>query len=144
MVQSRTAKFLLAAAAMNVAIAFAQPAASQAVPATDVPQLRDALYDTAAKSEMREQAAQRLLSRPDPSARTAIVDALGGTANVQLAAARALATHPTADPEFRPAAAAAARPVEPRAAARRRRPGVDRLQKRPQRPGTPSGAGERQ
>lgn len=69
---------------------------------TDIAALTRTLTDSTAKQDLRDQAAERLLSRPDPAARTAIVDALTqfGQPGVQLAAARALAGLPTADPKL--------------------------------------------
>jgi HEAT repeat protein len=98
--QRRPAQFLIIAAAIAAAPfvrAQATPAAD--VPTTDVPALRAALYDNNARPDQREQAAQRLLSRPDPAARDILRVALTefGQPAVQLAAARALAAKPTAD-----------------------------------------------
>lgn len=100
----RVVQLLIALAVADAAAGLlrAQTAAvpTAAVPTTDIPALRTALYDPAARPDQREQAAARLLSRPDPAARTVIRVALSevGQPAVQLAAARALATTPTPDP----------------------------------------------
>ena len=93
------AAVILAAVSAAMAVV-GSVACAQPVPTTDVPVLRATLYDDAAKPEQREQAAQRLLARPDPAAREVLRTALSevGRPAVQLAAARALAGTPTADP----------------------------------------------
>lgn len=88
------ASVIFAALSVIASVAPAQP-----VPTTDVPGLRATLYDDSARPEQREQAAQKLLARPDPAAREALKVALSeiGRPQVQLAAAKALAATPTAD-----------------------------------------------
>ena len=97
------AHMLIASAVFLTAAASAQAQTTPAaIPTTDVPQLKNQLYDVAATQAQHEQAAGRLLVRPDPAARVIIASALldYGQPGVQLAAARALADNPTNDPQL--------------------------------------------
>lgn len=101
--RKRANLLLIAAAACAVSCAVTSGLRAQnAVPASDVPALREALVDPSAKQEQRDLAAKRLLSRPGPEARQVLRDALQNiqTSGVALAAARALADTPTPDPGF--------------------------------------------
>lgn len=78
----------------------APPAEPLVIPASDVPQLEQTLFDPASSPAQREQAARRLVSRATPEARQAIRRALTdiGFADGQLAAARAITADPDPDP----------------------------------------------
>lgn len=102
----RTAQILTLATALGTVNGLAQTAPQNvppaSVPTTDVPALKAALYDTSAKADARDQAAQRLLARPGPEARGVILQAIKDDSSpaVQLSAVKALANSPTADPNL--------------------------------------------
>lgn len=95
--------FLLLTAVLNVGTGFLRAqAATEPIPTSDVPQLREWLLDPGSKQEQREIAARRLLARPGNQARQVIRDALIEVSQpgAQLAAAKALAEIPTVDPRL--------------------------------------------
>ena len=99
MPQRHAAQILALTVAINATLAFAQ---TSDVPLSDTGLLTRQLYDTSSKADQREQAAQRLLTRPDPEARKIIRGALGEFRDpaVQAAAVKALAASPTPDPDL--------------------------------------------
>ena len=99
MPQRHAAQILALTVAINATLAFAQ---TSDVPLSDTGLLTRQLYDTSSKADQREQAAQRLLTRPDPEARKIIRGALGEFRDpaVQAAAVKALAASPTSDPDL--------------------------------------------
>lgn len=87
--------------ATPTATAWQQPTTSALeIPASDVPQLRSALFDPASSAANREQAAQRLVARNSPEAIEVLRQALSdlGNPEAQLAAARALSSDPEPKP----------------------------------------------
>ena len=77
----------------------AQSADPAPIPTSDIPKLKAQLYDPQSSAPQREQAASRLLVRPEPDARVLLGGTLLDYSNpaAQFAAARALALNPTAD-----------------------------------------------
>ncbi|MGN6625312.1 MAG: HEAT repeat domain-containing protein, partial [Tepidisphaeraceae bacterium] len=80
----------------------AQTADPAPIPTSDLPKLKAQHYDPQSSAPQREQAASRLLVRPEPDARVLLGGTLLDYSNpaAQFAAARALALNPTADPSL--------------------------------------------
>ncbi|MDB5328404.1 MAG: hypothetical protein JWM57_3973 [Phycisphaerales bacterium] len=100
--QRHAAQILALTVAVNATLAapYSSLAQTSDVPANDTGALTRQLYDINTKADQREQSAQRLLTRPDPGARDVISRALNDYSQpaVQIAAVKALAASPTADP----------------------------------------------